>query len=218
MKNCKRCGKELTINQYHNTFCGQKCAALFKKEEYLSNWKNGTESGNRQNGQISNYVRNYLLENREYKCERCGWGEINPVTNKVPLEIHHKDGNYKNNSEDNLEVLCPNCHSLTPNFKALNTTGRENRASSRKNYCVDCGASISAAALRCRECENKKRIIKKPVTREELKDLIRKKPFTAIGKDYGVTDNAVRKWCISYGLPSRVKDIKAYSEEEWSKI
>ena len=160
MKNCKRCGKELSTNQYHNTFCGQKCAALFKKEKYISNWKNGLESGNKQNGQISNYVRNYLLEVKDYKCERCGWGEINPVTNKVPLEIHHKDGNYKNNSEDNLEVLCPNCHSLTPNFKALNTTGRENRISSRKNYCIDCGISISAAALRCRECENKKRITK----------------------------------------------------------
>lgn len=218
MKNCKRCGKELSTSQYHNIFCGQQCAALFKKEEYISKWKKGLESGNRQNGQISNYIRNYLLENNNYKCERCGWGEINPITNKTPLEIHHKDGNYKNNSEDNLEVLCPNCHSLTPNFKALNTAGRENRVSSRKNYCVDCGVCISVTALRCKSCEGKRRVVEKPITREELKDLIRKKPFTAIGKQYGVTDNAIRKWCISYGLPSRVKDIKSYSEEDWSKI
>ena len=40
-----------------------------------------------------------------YKCEKCGWGEFNLFTNTVPLEIHHKDGDYKNNRPENLEVL-----------------------------------------------------------------------------------------------------------------
>jgi predicted HNH restriction endonuclease len=35
---------------------------------------------------------------------------------RSPLEIHHKDGSKKNNSEDNLDLLCPNCHSLTFNY------------------------------------------------------------------------------------------------------
>jgi 5-methylcytosine-specific restriction endonuclease McrA len=41
------------------------------------------------------------------KCERCGY-------NKYPsiLGIHHKDRNRKNNHRENLEVLCPNCHSI----------------------------------------------------------------------------------------------------------
>ena len=54
------------------------------------------------------------------KCTLCGWGEKNPVTNSVPLEVNHIDGDAFNNSPDNLQIVCPNCHSLTPNFRALN--------------------------------------------------------------------------------------------------
>ena len=53
---------------------------------------------------------------------------MNQFTKKIPLEIHHKDGNYLNNNEDNLELLCPNCHSLTNTYKAANKgNGREDR-------------------------------------------------------------------------------------------
>lgn len=69
-----------------------------------------------------------MLEKSSYKCSQCGWSEKNPISNKIPLEIDHIDGNYKNNSEDNLRVLCPNCHSLTKTFKALNYgNGRSGR-------------------------------------------------------------------------------------------
>ena len=90
-----------------------------------------------------------------YKCQKCGWSERNPVTKRIPLEIHHVDGNYRNCKEDNLEVLCPNCHSLTPNFGSLNKEGR-GEMSSRKKYCVDCGCPVSQNALRCIDCERKK--------------------------------------------------------------
>jgi hypothetical protein len=33
------------------------------------------------------------------------------------LEIHHIDGDDTNNSRENVEALCPNCHSQTPNFR-----------------------------------------------------------------------------------------------------
>lgn len=55
-------------------------------------------------------------------------------------------------------------------------------------------------------------------TRERLKQLIRNMSFTTIGKQFGVSDNAIRKWCKTYNLPFRVKDIKKYSNEEWLKI
>ena len=56
------------------------------------------------------------------------------------------------------------------------------------------------------------------VTKEELKQLIRTKPFTAIGKQFGVSDNAVRKWCIKFNLPTKKSDIKNYSNEEWQSL
>ena len=53
---------------------------------------------------------------------------------------------------------------------------------------------------------------------EILKEQIRNTPFSHLGNLYGVSDNAVRKWCKSYNLPSRVGDIKNITDEEWVKI
>jgi len=48
--------------------------------------------------------------------------------------------------------------------------------------------------------------------------MIRTTPFLQIGKKYNVSDNAVRKWCINYGLPSKKSDIKNISDEDWVNI
>lgn len=45
---------------------------------------------------------------------------MNKFTNIIPLEVEHMDGNYKNNEENNLILLCPNCHSLTATYKGAN--------------------------------------------------------------------------------------------------
>lgn len=59
---------------------------------------------------------------------KSGWGEVNPYTQTIPLEVEHIDGNYQNNTEDNLTILCPNCHSLTPTYKGANKGhGRKDR-------------------------------------------------------------------------------------------
>ena len=50
---------------------------------------------------------------------------MNEYTYLVPLQIHHIDGDCLNNIEDNLELLCPNCHSLTENY------GNRNKNSTR---------------------------------------------------------------------------------------
>ena len=84
-----------------------------------------------------------------------------------------------------------------------------------KNYCIDCGIEIASTSTRCRSCASKKEL---PITREELKDLIRIKPFTKIGEQYQVSDNAIRKWCDKYNLPRKATDIKKYSDEEWELI
>lgn len=48
--------------------------------------------------------------------------------------------------------------------------------------------------------------------------LIRFKPFTQIGKDFGVSDNAVRKWCKSYNLPTKTSDIKSINSNDWINL
>jgi hypothetical protein len=87
---------------------------------YIAGWKGGVKDGMKGKTSISSHIRRYLFEKFESKCVRCGWCQIHPTTNKVPLEVEHLDGNFRNNKEDNLALLCPNCHSLTPTYRALN--------------------------------------------------------------------------------------------------
>lgn len=58
----------------------------------------------------------------------------------------------------------------------------------------------------------------KNTNREELKQLIRAKSFTEIGRMFNVSDNAIRKWCIKFNLPSKKSEIKKYSDEEWKNV
>lgn len=87
-----------------------------------------------------------------------------------------------------------------------------------KYFCIDCGKEICYGSTRCLPCENAHRVTEKPISREELKQLIRTTPFTTIGKMFGVSDNTIRKWCKSYSLPSKSGDIKKFSNQEWELI
>ncbi len=69
---------------------------------------------------LSDHVRRYLIEKYGERCGKCGWREHNPFTSQVPLTVHHIDGNWSNNCEENLILLCPNCHALTENYMNLN--------------------------------------------------------------------------------------------------
>lgn len=89
----------------------------------------------------------------------------------------------------------------------------------RKKYiCPKCGTQTTKQGALCTNCSSlEKRIIKRP-SREILKKEIRELPFTQIGIKYKVSDNAIRKWCIAENLPSKKKDILAYSKEEWEEV
>lgn len=123
---CLFCGKELK-DKRKKIYCSRQCQEKQYQKEYIERWKNGEENGLSGDYNLSKRIRKYLLEKHHYSCEKCGWGEINEYTKNYPLEIHHIDGDYTNNKEENLQVLCPNCHSLTENFKAHNKNGRKNR-------------------------------------------------------------------------------------------
>ena len=86
------------------------------------------------------------------------------------------------------------------------------------HYCIDCGVIISKDATRCDKCSRiAQRVTERP-SREELKNLIRNYPFTTIAIKYGVSDNAIRKWCKTENLPTKKLDIKSYTDQEWEKI
>ena len=121
---CKQCNGELTSNT-QTFFCSSKCSEDHQREKQFERVERGEKVGVRA-------LRNYLIHTRGRKCEECGWDKINPKSNKCPVQMEHVDGNSENNSLDNLKLLCPNCHSLTPTFGALNRgNGRHYR---RKRY------------------------------------------------------------------------------------
>lgn len=102
--------------------------------------------------------------------------------------------------------LCKSC-SLKQQYKNIKNTDAKNN---NYDYC-ECGNPKISKSKVCQECNNKLpklhcRKVDRP-TKEELLVLIQTKPFVQIGKMYGVSDNAVRKWCKIYGLPHRSKDI-----------
>lgn len=120
VKTCLNCGKQLLSCHSTAKYCDNICQAEYEHKEYIRRWKEGKERGMKGTRSISKHIRDYLFDKYNSKCQICGWGEINPITNESPLHVHHIDGDATNNSEENLQLLCPNCHSLTGNFGRLN--------------------------------------------------------------------------------------------------
>lgn len=127
-KKCLVCG---AIIRRCLTYCSQVCHQEHRYRQYIQRWLVGTASGTTRKGYTSAYVRRWLLEQRGAVCWKCNWAQKNPVIKKVPLQVNHVDGRWANNRPENLELICPNCHSLTPTFGGLNRgRGRTHRYAS----------------------------------------------------------------------------------------
>ena len=70
-----------------------------------------------------------------------------------------------------------------------------------KNYCIDCGTEISKNSKRCIKCNNiEYNKYKFEVTKEKLEELINNNSYLAIGRMFGVSDNAIRKRAKKLGI------------------
>lgn len=148
-----------------------------------------------------------LKENiKENKCEICGLTEW--LGKPLIIQLHHINGNNTDNRLENLQMLCPNCHSQTDSY-----CGKAN-TNSIKNHCKDCGKEILKESKYCVICAVKHRKLKRKVvrpTKEELIDMfLNLNSIMAIGKHYNISDNAVRKWLKYYNLPFRTKELTNY--------
>lgn len=140
MYKCK-CGREFENKQSycaHCRYCKDNLGDRYNPEIHSAKHLDGHRSGtlgmkfpNRRKYSMedilsnkvsyqSNKLRVRLISEgyKEHKCECCGNAEW--MGKKIPLEVHHKDGNKKNNNLSNLELLCPNCHALTDTYRGKN--------------------------------------------------------------------------------------------------
>jgi len=129
--NCFNCGKEVNGPTYK--FCSSKCSSDYRYKQYIEQWITGVVSGLQGHGVVSKHVKRYLREKFDNRCMVCGWSEVNIFTGLVPLVADHIDGDWRNNVESNLRLICPNCDSLTTTYAGLNRgNGRERRALSKR--------------------------------------------------------------------------------------
>lgn len=128
IRKCINCGKEIIRKKFKriNVYCNNKCQHEYQTNAFIDAWKAGLI--NPTGITISQSIRNYLLNKFDNKCSVCGWNKVNEFTHRICLEVEHIDGNYLNNKEENLTILCPNCHSLTSTYKGANKgKGRKSR-------------------------------------------------------------------------------------------
>lgn len=119
IKYCLLCNSKITSSE--NKYCSHNCSTQHRKQSLIQRWLDGEyKLAIGANGNVTGSIRNYLIEQANNRCSRCGWCEVNHVTGKVPLTVDHVDGNLNNADPKNLKVLCPNCHSLTSTYGSLN--------------------------------------------------------------------------------------------------
>ena len=169
------------------------------------------------------------------KCECCGISEW--MGKPIVIQLHHKDGDHTNNEVENIGELCPNCHSQSDSYAKRKTNLKDIGEfdlhpyapniqkniiiKSTKNYCADCGKEISLGALRCHECEvNRVWKNSKRPSKEQLIEEAKPENFISMvemAKRYGVSDNTIKKWYISYDLPTPKKKLAHYKPKKYAK-
>jgi len=162
-KLCPYCGTKISFDRRFAKFCNRSCAASYNNQGVSRNSDNTVKRickgcGNTlqdrneycpeciekrifnrinsfEDAKTDRTRKQYLLDVRGHQCESCRletWLE-----RPIPLELDHKDGNSDNNSEDNLRLLCPNCHALTETYKGANAGKNSSRQKMRRKRYAD---------------------------------------------------------------------------------
>lgn len=117
---CECCGKECKAGRSKlNKYCDNKC----QREHQRVDTYRRLLAGELKDRAV---IRRILIWKNGHVCSRCGLAEW--LGQPIPLELDHTDGDASNNNLENLAVICPNCHGITPTWKGRNRgSGRKAR-------------------------------------------------------------------------------------------
>lgn len=212
---CIVCGKELKGSQR------KFCSAVCKQKDYYNNKGGNSNSSYRQF--LKSLKRKLeFVELKGGKCEICGYDK-----NLSSLEFHHVDpslkkyrldGRFLANASyekileevDKCMLVCSNCHKELHHenhemtFVKQFVKDNEHFLKKEKEvkYCKECGKVLlnENKSGYCHVCLAKqKRKVERP-SKEDLEEMIKTLSLNKIGKMYGVTHNAVKKWVLGYGI------------------
>ena len=111
---CEQCLKEFEVPfSRKNKYCSIKCNGMSLMQKTIKEIDEGIYKGNSRD-----VLKKYLISKFGHKCFICKNSEW--MGQKIPLELDHIDGNASNHNVENLQIVCPNCHALTPTWKGKN--------------------------------------------------------------------------------------------------
>lgn len=198
-----------------------------------------TTNSNYQSYKLSKRLINAGI--KQHQCENCKLTHW--LDQLIKLELHHINGDRTDNRIENIQLLCPNCHAYTDNYRGKNISiikradtnkinspkykeitsddiellrkNKEKQHKAKIKICPICGkefkpnGNVKYCSVECYRADSSVNG-NRPDALQLINDLKEYKVFTQIGVKYNVSDNAVRKWCKLYKLPSNCKELEEF--------
>lgn len=176
------------------------------------------------------HIRKLIIRDNliPYECAFCGnKGEW--MGKPMALELDHINGVCNDHRLENLRFLCPNCHATTDTYCGKNkekpdteTVIAENdkhviKRNKKQKPCPQCGAPINIESTLCSKCHHKtlQRVKDECMpSKYELARSIVENGFSATGRMYDVSSQAIHKWCKRYGIPWKINELKSWYDEQ----
>ena len=206
----KECFDKLGIRAAGSNY--KHIKSYIKKYEIdISHFDQYYNNGNRDNN-LKIDISDILKENSSYsrtelkkrlynegllkrECCLCGQDE-NWNGMKISLILDHINGVYNDNKLENLRIVCPNCNAGLDTFSGRNN--KKKKVNQKSELFCECGNSKLKNSKNCEECfHNNRRKVERP-SLEQLKKEVEELGYSATGRKYGVSDNAIRKWLKNY--------------------
>lgn len=201
----------------------------FKRQNGNNNTPKDIEFYLKENSVITSHkLKNKLLKNgfKEHRCECCGLTEW--LGQPIKLELHHINGDNTDNRLENLQILCPNCHSYTDNYggknQKLNIKEKKHKIHKDKfdinllkallietNDLNIIGKKINRSPRTINKYIKLYGLEKKKEPKYDIDEMIllmkQYQNYTKVGAELGISDNAVKKRFVRLGYPDNIREL-----------